>query len=218
MKQQDEWSCKLLSWRRKIHSLAKGHTLKQANEHSKFCGQGLDHKGEFRKLAASTTCGYCNNFGYKCTVKITGADDKVNGEMVEYNRKEPESGICMWSKKCDNAQCILRYAGKSGRWEILSTRSSNKVAYYKTTTEKDPKKVDLSKGWEKGEIGTNTNPTAMTLTFTCTDYAIPASCTECDHLTDTSCLSTGNQIYTVGNSIVFSCITLAITFWLFVLM
>ena len=66
----------------------------------------------FRKLAASTTCGYCNNFGYKCTVKITGADDKVNGEMVEYNRKEPESGICMWSKKCDNAQCILRYAGK----------------------------------------------------------------------------------------------------------
>ena len=47
-------------------------------------------------LAGSDTCGYCNNFGYKCTIKIENADTTVDGEMVEYTRKEPESGVCMW--------------------------------------------------------------------------------------------------------------------------
>ncbi len=191
--QKDEWSCKLLSWRRKIHSLAKGNSLSQAEDHARYCGQGIGHSGKFRKLAASNTCGHCNNFGYKCVVKIENADNKVDGEMAEYPRKEPESGVCMWSKKCDNAQCVLRYNSKSSRWEILSTRSSNKVAYYRSSQEKDPNKVDLSSGWEKGEIGTNANPASMKVHFTCTSYQPPSTCNQCDHLYDASCLSRGER-------------------------
>ena len=44
--------------------------------------------------------------GYKCVVRIENADNKVDGEMAEYPRKEPESGVCMWSKKCDNANAF----------------------------------------------------------------------------------------------------------------
>jgi len=108
-------------------------------------------------------------------------------------------------KKCNNAQCILRYVSKNGRWEILSTQSSNKVAYYKVTTEKDPKKVDLSKGWQKGEIGRNANPATMKVTFTCTDYVLPETCNECDHLTDASCLSSGHRLYQIKNRYTLIC-------------
>ena len=69
-----------------------------------------------RNAVIQKSCGHCNNFGYKCVVKIENADNKVDGEMAEYPRKEPESGVCMWSKKCDNAQCVLRYNSKSSRW------------------------------------------------------------------------------------------------------
>ena len=71
--------------------------------------------------------------------------------------------------------------------------------------------MDLSKGWQKGEIGRNANPTAMKVTFTCTDYALPKECNECDHLTDASCLSSGNQIYQISNRFVLICNILAIS-------
>ena len=51
----------------------------------------------------------------------------------------------------------------------------------------------------------------MKVTFTCTDYALPKTCNECDHLTDASCLSSGNQIYQIANRHVLICNIFAIS-------
>ena len=67
---------------------------------------------------------------------------------------------------------------------------------------------NFSKGWEKGEIGKNKDPTAMKVTFTCTDYTVPSSCTECDHLTDSTCLSSSTPKYKREYSIAFAFIFL----------
>jgi arylsulfatase A-like enzyme len=192
--QRDAWSCQLLSWRQKVQSLARGSTEEVANSNAKNCGQGarpLTNKK--RKLAANSVCGFCNNFGYKCTVKVEGAGTAVaNGDYAEYPRKEPEGGVCMWSKKCNNANCILRYASDTKRWEIISTQSSNKVAYHFANEEKDPQKLGILQGsWTKGEIGANPVPTKVT--FTCNSASQPASCNVCDHLKDPNCLSKGME-------------------------
>ena len=178
---RDQWSCQLLSWRRHVHSLADGDSLNVARKKSSHCGQGAREKSNSRKLKDSKTiCGACNNFGFKCTVTVggSGGTTTTNGEYSEYPRKEPESGVCMWSKKCGNAQCVLRFVKATNRWEIISTQSSNKVAYYKVVQNSNHENVDLSGGWQQGQIGQAPPPTSVK--FSCSRFDPPKTCDVCD--------------------------------------
>ena len=51
---------------------------------------------QFRKLAASNTCGYCNNFGYKWL--SSKSDNKVNQKWSNIREKNHESGVYVVQK------------------------------------------------------------------------------------------------------------------------
>merc|ERR1711871_456809 len=88
---------------------------------------------ERRHLSVATRCGVCSDFGKKCTATVSNAGrSEVNGDYAEApNILSPTGGACVLIKEnCggNGRVCGIRYVG--GRWEITSSRSSNRVAYY----------------------------------------------------------------------------------------
>lgn len=124
-----------------------------------------------------TRCGYCQDFGYRCTVTVSGAGTSLwDGTYTEAQILVPSDGACMWEQNCNGAKCGLRYNAVEKQWQFVSSRSSNKVAYYLLSekTKADELNTVASTLWQVGEIAVSPPPE---VTWSCQAFTPPDECT-----------------------------------------